>query len=42
LQVLLVKMLMPGDAPLQLKGATKLIEPMSDRPVLVCHIDYKM
>jgi len=42
LQVLLVKMLMPGDAPLQLKGTKQLIEPMSDRPVLVCHIDYKM
>ena len=42
LQVLLVKMLMPGDAPLQLKGSKQLIEPMPDRPVLVCHIDYKM
>jgi hypothetical protein len=42
LQVLLVKMLMPGDAPLQLKGTKQLIEPMPDRPVLVCHVDYRM
>ncbi|HWF89429.1 MAG TPA: hypothetical protein VN659_11370, partial [Pyrinomonadaceae bacterium] len=42
LEVLLVKMLMPGDPPLQLKGTKQLIEPMADRPVLVCHIDYKM
>ncbi len=42
LQFLLVKMLMPGDAPLQLKGTKQLIEPMSDRPVLVCQLDYKM
>jgi hypothetical protein len=42
LQVLLVKMLMPGDTPLKLKGTPQLIEPMSDRPVLVCHLDYKM
>lgn len=42
MQVLLVKMLMPGDAPLKLKGARQPIEPMTDRPVLVCHIDYKM
>ena len=42
MEVLLVKMLMPGDAPLQLKGTKQLIEPMSDRPVLVCQLDYKM
>ena len=42
MQVLLVKMLMPGDAPMQLKGAKELIEPKPDRPVLVCHLDYKM
>jgi len=42
MQVLLVKTLMPGDAPLKLKGSNQLIEPMTDRPVLVCHLDYKM
>src|SRR6185369_4144872 len=42
LQVLLVKTLMPGDAPLKLKGSKQLIEPMTDHPVLVCHLDYKM
>jgi hypothetical protein len=42
MQVLLVKTLMPGDAPLKLKGTNRLIEPMPDRPVFVCHIDYKM
>ena len=42
IQVLLVKVLMPGDAPLQLKGSKQLIEPMTDRPVFVCHLDYKM
>ena len=42
MQVLLVKTLMPGDAPLQLKGTKRLIEPMPDRPVFVCHLDYKM
>ena len=42
MQVLLVKLLKPGDAPLKLKGARQPIEPMTDRPVLVCHIDYKM
>ncbi len=40
MQVKLVQLLMPGDPPLQLQGATKLIEPMSDRPVLVCQLDY--
>lgn len=42
MQVLLVKTLMPGDAPLQLKGAKQLIEPLPDRPVLVCQLDYKV
>jgi hypothetical protein len=42
IEVMLVKMLMPGDAPLKLKGSNQLIEPMTDRPVLVCQLDYKM
>jgi hypothetical protein len=42
IQVLLVKTLMPNDAPLKLKGTNRLIEPMTDRPVFVCHLDYKM
>ena len=42
MQVLLVKTLMPGDAPLQLKGTKQLIAPMPDLPVLVCHLDYKL
>jgi hypothetical protein len=42
IQVLLVKVLMPGDTALQLKGSRQLIEPMADRPVFVCHLDYKM
>jgi hypothetical protein len=41
IQVRLVQMLMPGDAALKLQGAEKLIEPLSDRPVLVCQLDYK-
>jgi hypothetical protein len=42
MQILLVKMLMPGDAPLKLHGAKQPIEPMSDRPVFVCQLDYKL
>ncbi|HEY0726329.1 MAG TPA: hypothetical protein VGD41_20595, partial [Pyrinomonadaceae bacterium] len=42
IQVMLVKTLMPGDAPLKLKGALQPIEPMPDRPVFVCQLDYKL
>ncbi len=42
IQVMLVKMLMPGDAPLKLQGAMQPIEPMPDRPVFVCQLDYKL
>ena len=42
IQVMLVKMLMPGDAPLKLQGAAQPIEPMPDRPVFVCQLDYKL
>jgi len=42
IQVMLVKMLMPGDAPLKLQGALQPIEPMPDRPVFVCQLDYKL
>jgi hypothetical protein len=42
MEVKLVKVLMPGDAPLQLQGTKEKIEPMSDRPVLVCQLDYKL
>lgn len=42
IQVMLVKTLMPGDAPLKLQGAVQLIEPMPDRPVFVCQLDYKL
>jgi hypothetical protein len=42
MQVMLVKMLMPGDAPLKLEGARQMIEPMPDRPVFVCQLDYKL
>lgn len=41
IQVRLVQMLMPGDKPLMLQGAAKPIDPLSDRPVLVCQLDYK-
>jgi hypothetical protein len=40
IQVLLVKMLMPGDPPLNLEGATAPIV-AKDGPLLVCHLDYK-
>ena len=42
IEVMLAKVLMPGDAPLKLQGAKQLIEPMTDRPVFVCQLDYKM
>lgn len=42
MQVMLVKTLMPGDAPLKLQGTKQLIEPMADRPVFVCQLDYKI
>jgi len=42
IQVLLVKMLMPGDQPLKLKGSADPIEPLRQGPVFVCHLDYKM
>jgi hypothetical protein len=42
IQVLLVKMLMPGDQPLKLKGSADPIEPARQGPVFVCHLDYKM
>lgn len=40
IQILLVKVLMAGDPPLQLPGTAE-IEPMPDRPVCVCQLDYK-
>jgi len=39
---LLVKMLMPGDQPLKLKGSEHPIEPLRQGPVFVCQLDYKM
>ena len=42
MQIMLVKTLMPGDAPLKLQGALQPIEPMPDRPVFVCQLDYKL
>lgn len=42
IQVLLVKMLMPGDQPLKLKGSEHPIEPLRQGPVFVCQLDYKM
>ena len=40
IKILLVKVLLPGDAPLQLPGTAK-IESLPDRPVCVCQLDYK-
>ena len=40
IQILLVKVLIAGDPPLQLPGTAK-IEPMPDGPVCVCQLDYK-
>ena len=40
IKILLVKVLLPGDTPLQLPGTAK-IEPMPDRPVCVFQLDYK-
>jgi hypothetical protein len=40
IQILLVKVLIPGDPPLQIPG-TAPIQPMPDRPVCVCQLDYK-
>ncbi|MEN3327792.1 MAG: hypothetical protein V7638_2599 [Acidobacteriota bacterium] len=40
MKILLVRVLLPGDAPLQLPGTAK-IESMPDRPVCVCQLDYK-
>ena len=40
IQIVLIKTLIPGDAPLQIPGTAK-IEPMPDRPVCVCQLDYK-
>jgi len=42
IQVMLVKVLMPGDEPLRLQGAVQMIAPMPDRPVFVCQLDYKL
>lgn len=42
MEVMLVKVLTPGDAPLKVGGARQLIEPMPDRPVFVCQLDYKL
>ncbi len=42
IQIMLVQTLMPGDAPLKLHGAAQPIEPMPDRPVFVCQLDYKL
>ena len=42
IQVMLLKVLMPGEAPLKLQGALQPVEPMSDRPVFVCQLDYKL
>jgi len=41
MQVMLSKMLMPGDQPLKLEQAPQAIEPLKDRPVLVCQLNYK-
>jgi len=40
IQILLVKVLIPGDSPLQIPG-TAPIQPLPDRPVCVCQLDYK-
>lgn len=40
IQIALVKVLMAGDAPLQLPGTAPIL-PMPDRPVCVCQLDYK-
>lgn len=42
MQIMLVKMLLPGDAPLKLQGARQMIEPMPDRPVFVCQLNYEL
>lgn len=42
IQVMLVKVLMPGDVPLKLQGALQPVEPMPDRPVFVCQLGYKL
>ncbi|HYV13295.1 MAG TPA: hypothetical protein VE980_20490 [Pyrinomonadaceae bacterium] len=40
IQIVLLKVLLAGDPPLQIPGTAK-IEPMPDRPVCVCQLDYK-
>jgi len=40
IQIVLVKVLVPGDPPLQIPGRA-LIHSMQDRPVCVCQLDYK-
>ena len=42
IEVMLVKMLMPGDAPLTIQGSEHPIGPEGTKPVFVCQLDYKM